>query len=51
LGIVIAAMFIMSDRFSTVFATNSDLPPMIAAWIPNFVFAIVAYRLYTKTPK
>jgi lipopolysaccharide export system permease protein len=51
LGIVIAALFIMSDRFSTVFATNSDLPPMIAAWIPNFVFAIVAYRLYTKTPK
>ncbi len=51
LGIVIAAMFILSDRFSSVFATNSDFPPLIAAWTPNFVFSIVAFRLYLKAPK
>lgn len=51
LGIVIAAMFILSDRFSTVFATNGNLPPVIAAWIPNMVFSFIAYRLYLKTPK
>ena len=39
LGIVIAALFILSDRFSTVFATKGNFPPFIAAWLPNIVFA------------
>ena len=51
LGITIAALYILSDRFSTVFATKGNFPPLLAAWLPNIVFAIVAYRLYLKTPK
>ncbi len=51
LGITIAALYILSDRFSTVFATKGNLPPFLAAWLPNIVFALVAYRLYRKTPK
>lgn len=50
-GIIIAALFIISDRFSTVFSTKGNFSPLIAAWLPNFVFAIVAYFLYRKTPK
>jgi lipopolysaccharide export system permease protein len=51
LGITIAALFIVSDRFSTVFATKGNFPPFIAAWLPNIVFSLVAYYLYRKTPK
>jgi lipopolysaccharide export system permease protein len=51
LGIIIAALFILSDRFSTVFATKGNLPPLLAAWIPNLVFTLVAWRLYRKAPK
>ena len=51
LGIVIAAFFILSDRFSTVFAIKGSFPPILAAWLPNIVFAGVAYWLYRKTPK
>jgi lipopolysaccharide export system permease protein len=51
LGIIIAALFIMSDRFSTVFATKSNFPPLLAAWMPNIAFAIVAYYMYKRTPK
>ena len=51
LGITIAALFIVSDRFSTVFATKSDFPPLLAAWLPNIVFGGVAYLLYRRTPK
>ncbi len=51
LGIVIAAFFIVSDRFSTVFATKGNFPPLLAAWLPNIAFAAVAYWLYRKTPK
>ena len=51
LGITIAALFIISDRFSTVFATKGNFPPVIAAWLPNIAFAAVAYLLYRRTPK
>jgi len=51
LGIVIAATFIISDRFSTVFATKGSFSPLLAAWLPNMVFAIVAIYLYRRTPK
>lgn len=51
IGIVIAAAFILSDRFSTVFAVKSDLPAVLAAWIPNIVFTAVALRLYLRAPK
>jgi len=51
LGITIAALFIVSDRFSTVFATKGNFPPLLAAWLPNIVFSFIAYRLYLKTPK
>jgi lipopolysaccharide export system permease protein len=51
LGIVIAAVFILSDRFSTVFATKGSFPPLLAAWVPNLVFTFVAWRLYRRTPK
>lgn len=51
LGIMIAAVFIVSDRFSTVFSIKGDLPPLLAAWIPNVVFSVVAIYLYRKAPK
>ncbi len=51
LGVAIAAVFILSDRFSTVFATNGNFPPLVAAWTPNFVFSFVAFWLYRKAPK
>ena len=51
IGIVIAAVFILADRFSTVFAIKSSFPPELAAWMPNIVFSVVAYYLYRKAPK
>lgn len=51
IGIAIAAVFIIADRFSTVFSIKGDLPPLIAAWMPNLVFIIVAIVLYRKAQK
>jgi len=51
LGIGIASLFIMSDRFSTVFAIKGNFPPLLAAWLSDIVFAGVAYLLYLRTPK
>jgi len=51
LGIVFAAIFIISDRFSTVFAIKGHFPPVMAAWFPNLVFAAVAWWLYRRAMK
>jgi lipopolysaccharide export system permease protein len=51
IGILIAAIFILSDRFSTVFSTKGDFPPVLAAWMPNIVFSFVALYLYRRAPK
>lgn len=51
IGIIIAALFIVSDRFSTVFAVKGNLPPLLAAWLPNIFFSFVALYLYRKAPK
>lgn len=51
IGFIIAAMFILMDRFSTIFSTKGSLPPIIAAWLPNIIFAGVAYYLFRKSPK
>lgn len=51
LGITIAALFIIADRFSTVFATKGNFPPILAAWLPNIAFTLVLIWLYRRTPK
>ena len=50
-GFVTAAIFIIMDRFSTIFSTKGNLPPLIAAWIPNVTFIFVAMYIYRKAPK
>ncbi|MBH2004713.1 MAG: LptF/LptG family permease [Sphingobacteriia bacterium] len=50
-GFSIAALFIVTDRFSTIFSTKGNLPPLIAAWIPNLIFVFVVIYLYRKAPK
>ena len=51
IGIITAAVFIMSDRFSTVFATKSNFHPLLAAWVPNIIFSVVAFWMYKRAPK
>jgi lipopolysaccharide export system permease protein len=51
MGIAIAALFILSDRFSTVFSVQGNLPPILAAWLPNALFSMVALFLYIRAPK
>lgn len=46
LGIVISAIYIMSMQFATTFSIKAGLNPLLAAWIPNFIFGSLAYYLY-----
>ncbi len=45
LGIGISFTFIMFMQVSTTFAASGMVSPLIAVWIPNFLFAILALYL------
>ena len=50
-GIILAAIFVVMDKFSLTFSTKSDLHPILAAWAPNIIFTVVAIFLYRRAPK
>ena len=51
IGILIAFTYILFMQVSTTFATNSNLEPILAVWIPNFCYIILASFLLYKAPK
>ena len=51
IGIALAFTYILFLRFSQMFVHAGALPPFIALWIPNLVFAIIAAFLYRIAPK
>jgi lipopolysaccharide export system permease protein len=51
IGFIIAALFILTDRFSTTFSVKGDFHPLIAAWLPNLLFAVAGLWLYIRAPK
>jgi lipopolysaccharide export system permease protein len=51
IGIALSSLFILFIQFSTTFATNGNLHPMLAVWIPNLFFGLVALYLFRKAPK
>ena len=48
LGIMISAAYIMAIQFSTTFSTKAGLNPLLAVWIPNIIFGIIALYQYRK---
>lgn len=51
MGIAIAFTFILMQQVTSVFAVFGNLPPSIALWIPNLIFAIIAIFLLRAAPK
>lgn len=51
IGLVIMAIFIMADKFSSTFAVKGNFHPLLAAWVPNLVFAFICWLLYRRAPK
>ena len=51
LGLALSFGYILFQTISASFATNGGWPPMLAVWIPNIIFSIVAFILYRRTPR
>ena len=50
-GLLISFAYILFMQISTTFATNGDLSPILAVWIPNLLFATLGIYLLKKAPK
>jgi len=50
-GILLSFTYILFMQVTTTFATNGSMPALVAVWIPNIVFLIVAGYLAGKAPK
>lgn len=51
MGLTLSFAFILFMQVSTTFATNGNLPPAIAVWIPNIIFAALGAYLLKTAPK
>lgn len=50
IGLALSFGYILLQTVSATFAIQADTPPILAAWIPNIIFAVVAYFCYRKAP-
>ena len=50
-GIALSFSYILFMRFSQMFVYTGALPPGIAIWLPNIIFAVIALVLYRIAPK
>jgi lipopolysaccharide export system permease protein len=51
IGLLISFSYIVFMQFSSQFSISGAFNPFIASWIPNMVFAVVAFFLYRIAPK
>lgn len=51
LGLIISFSYILFMQVSSTFAARGQLSPLIAVWIPNIIYAGIAYYVYKKAPK
>ena len=50
-GVVLGAIFVVMSKFSETFSYNMNLPPILAMWISNIVFACITIYLLSKAQK
>ena len=50
IGLALSFTYIMLQTVSSTFAINAGFPPMLAAWVPTILFALVAYFCYRQAP-
>lgn len=50
-GVILSVVYILFSRLSVVFATKGSFPPLLAAWVPNIMFGVLAYYLYKRAAR
>ena len=50
IGLALSFSYILLQTICATFAVNADTPAMLAAWIPNLLYSIIAYFCYRQAP-
>ncbi len=50
-GVILSVLYVLMSRMSVVFSSKGNFPPILAAWVPNIIFAILAYYFYKRAAK
>lgn len=51
IGMGLMVLYIFFMRIADTFAIKDDFPPMLAVWMPNIIFGIIAIILYNNARK
>ena len=51
IGLGLSFSYILFQTVSSTFAVNGGMPPIVAVWIPNILYAFIAFFLYRRAPK
>jgi lipopolysaccharide export system permease protein len=51
IGLALSFSYILFMQFASQFSLKGDLDPLLALWIPNILYAIIALFLYRIAPK
>ncbi|WP_027449673.1 LptF/LptG family permease [Xylanibacter brevis] len=50
IGLGLSFSYILLQTVSSTFAINASAPPFLAVWIPNILYALIAYYCYRQAP-
>ncbi len=50
IGLGLSFSYILLQTISSTFAINASAPPILAVWIPNILYALIAYYCYRQAP-
>ena len=50
IGLALSFTYILLQTVSATFAIQADMPPMLAAWLPNLLFVVIAWFCYRQAP-
>ncbi len=52
IGLALSFSYILFQGISSTFSVSGNIPPIVAVWIPNFIFSFIALYLYLyKAPR
>jgi len=51
IGLILSFSYILFLQFASQFSLKGNLGPMLAMWIPNIIYAVIALVLYKLAPK
>ena len=50
-GLGLSAAYILFQTISATFSINAGMNPILASWLPNILFFLIAVYLYRRAPK